>query len=107
MKVIGKVRCLSGPVWSDAVVCTGNGHEHEGKGCGAVMVIDGNDLFSTCREDAYGIKYSMTVCCCECGALTNVNLYRGPFTLAKQLPSSDKWFSNRIREEKRGKEKKQ
>lgn len=69
MKVIKKGREQKG--WSKEKECTGQGNE--GVGCGAILLVEAEDLFQTsssCRDET---DYFVTFQCPECGVKTDVD----------------------------------
>ena len=74
MKVIKKGRSQKG--WSKEFKCTGNGNGNGG--CGAILLVEQNDVFKTrnhCRDET--TVYN-TFKCVECGVLTDIESV--PFT---------------------------
>ena len=72
MKVIKKGRPQKG--WAKECTCTGSGNG--GGGCGAVLLVEEDDLFRTGRHYYDGTSDSyVTFACGECGVLTDINGY--------------------------------
>lgn len=68
MRVIQKGRDQKG--WSKEQTCTGKGNQ--GGGCGAVLLVEQDDLFNTfnhCRDET---DTFVTFRCPECGVLTDI-----------------------------------
>jgi len=69
MKVIKKGRDQKG--WSTEATCTGSGNG--GGGCGAVLLVEASDIFTTHSNHYDGSRDSYrTFKCCECGVLTDI-----------------------------------
>ena len=75
MKVIKPGRAQSG--WAKRFKCTGAGNS--GGGCGAVLLVEHNDLYLTHNYD-YGGGHDVytTFRCCGCGVQTDIERYTGP-----------------------------
>lgn len=75
MKVVKKGNGAVG--WSKELTCTGAGNE--GRGCGAVLLVEEDDVYSTqggVKDETY---YYTTFVCTECGVATDFRdpLFRG------------------------------
>ena len=70
MKVLKKGRKQSG--WAKEMICTGRGNG--GGGCGAKLLVEEGDLFST-SSSSYdgGTEYFRTFKCPECGVKTDLD----------------------------------
>lgn len=78
MKVISKGRQQKG--WSTEAKCTGHGNGMGG--CGAVLLVEQDDLYLTKNCDYTGdCDYFVTFQCVECGVETDL----------PSVPSSIKW----------------
>jgi hypothetical protein len=85
MKVIKKGRQQSG--WSNEFKCTGSGNG--GGGCGAVLLVETPDLFTTHHHDhGGGHDVFVTFECSECGVLTDIK-HSG--VSHRDLPSRSDW----------------
>lgn len=82
MKVVKAGRTQKG--WAKEHKCTGAGNK--GGGCGAVLLIEQDDLFQTGRHSYDGSSdYFVTFKCAACGVLTlrGRRLARGPYRSRK------------------------
>lgn len=85
MKVIIPGREQKG--WAREYTCTGEGNE--GGGCGAVLLVEENDLFTTTSSCMGEIDYYVTFKCEACGILTDIK-ERPAHT--KKLPTEKEWL---------------
>lgn len=82
MKVIAKGSGQKG--WSTQTKCTGGGNG--GGGCGAELLVEQPDLFTTSSSDMGGdTETHITFKCCECGVLTD--LKNVPYAIKATLPT--------------------
>lgn len=81
MKVLKKGREQKG--WAKEYECTGVGNGMGG--CGAVLLVEQDDLFRTCSSDYTGdCEYYTTFQCCECKILTDIP--RADYRNSRELP---------------------
>jgi len=84
MKVIKKGRQQTG--WAKESVCTGKGNG--GGGCGAVLLVEKDDLYQTSRGDYLGdYEHYTTFCCSDCAVETDIE---SPFS-PHALPTKRVW----------------
>lgn len=93
MKVIKKGRPQKG--WAEEFECTGSGNN--GGGCGAILLVEQDDLFKTfhhCRDET---DTFVTFKCSQCGVLTDIGKYPSkiPINIASNLKSQETWEENR------------
>jgi hypothetical protein len=71
--------------WSKKIECTGNGNGYFG--CGAILLVEGSDLFKTTNTD-------ITFKCPECGNLTDLPRNEIlPIGMANRIPANQyKWL---------------
>jgi len=81
MKVVKKGRQQKG--WSKEFTCTGKGNGNGG--CGAVLLVEQPDLYSTHHYD-YGGGHDVftTFQCCECGVETDITV---PSQILHSIPN--------------------
>ena len=75
--------------WAKKFKCTGNGNG--GGGCGAKLLVEKEDVFTTCRHYMDGttdIYYTFE--CLDCGVLTDFD-YSGP----KPVLTRSEWLKRR------------
>ena len=89
MKVLAKGSGAKG--WSKEMKCSGNGNG--GGGCGALLLVERNDLFTTSNSDMSGdTEYFTTFKCPECGVRTDLEgKDRPPSVIVSSLPSYAAW----------------
>jgi len=81
-----------GKAWSKKVKCTGQGNG--GGGCGALLLIEKEDLYQTSRE-CYGDNcptYYTTLMCQECGVETDIEV---PDFIKKNLIKKATYLKNK------------
>ena len=86
MKVIKPGREQKG--WSQEFTCTGNGNG--GGGCGAVLLIEEDDLYYTENSFMGETNRYTTFKCCACGVETDLSTKDTP-RLNKAIPSKEQW----------------
>jgi hypothetical protein len=84
MKVIKKGTGQKG--WSTEATCTGNGNG--GGGCGAVLLVEQDDLFSTMSSARDEDTYYTTFRCVECKVLTDIK--NVPANIEREVRSKTK-----------------
>lgn len=85
MKVLKIGRKQSG--WAGEFTCDGRGNGSGG--CGALLLVERDDLFYTTRHYRDETDYFVTFKCSECGVLTDINdIFPG---LLRELPSLKEW----------------
>jgi hypothetical protein len=72
MKVIKQGRVAG---WAKELNCTGAGAGRRGSGCGAQLLVEYGDLYTTEHQASY---YSVTFTCPECRVMTDIKDYDGP-----------------------------
>lgn len=73
--------------WAQNFVCTGNGNN--GGGCGAVLLVEEQDLFTTHSSHYDGSNDSyITFQCAQCGVLTDIPQSKAPHV---SLPNHETW----------------
>jgi len=88
MKVIKKGKRQG---WTKRVTCTGNGNG--GFGCGAILEVCEEDLFSTGRSFMDGSTETYTtIRCCACEKLTDLRDSDHPTCT---LPTMQAWYNTR------------
>ncbi len=68
MKVLKEGRKQKG--WAKEFTCTGNGNS--GGGCGAVLLVEQEDVFRTYRNCLHETDVFNTFRCAACGVLTDI-----------------------------------
>ncbi len=86
MKVLKPGRPQKG--WSTEATCTGNGNGDGG--CGAVLLVEQDDLFRTTRCCRDEVDYFTTFACPQCGVLTDLHEPL-PYSLKSKLPDETAW----------------
>ncbi len=82
MKVLKKGRPQRG--WSTEQVCTSNGNR--GRGCGAKLLVELDDLFQTASSSLHETDYFVTFECPSCGVWSDVKEADWPTIPAGGLP---------------------
>lgn len=85
MKVIKKGRPQAG--WAAEIVCTGWGNK--GGGCGALLLVEKDDLFKTYRNSRDETETFTTFRCPECGIWTDLNGVSLPFKVRERDSGCD------------------
>jgi hypothetical protein len=87
MKVIIPGRPQNG--WSKEFTCTGAGNGNGG--CGAVLLVEQDDLYQTSRSFYDGSsEYYVTFKCCECGVETDAKDV--PCNISNKLITKEDWI---------------
>jgi hypothetical protein len=91
MKVLKKGRGQKG--WSIEATCTGAGNG--GGGCGALLLVEQDDLFKTfitsfCEPPDVCVSFV----CSECGVMTDIE-DSVPIYVARSLPDKGDWSAKR------------
>lgn len=68
MKIIKKGREQKG--WASEFECTGSGNGDGG--CGAILLVEEEDVYLTSSSALHEIDYYNTFKCCACGVLTDI-----------------------------------
>lgn len=87
MKVIKSGDSRNG--WSKKLVCTGEGYN--GRGCGAVLLVEQDDLFHTTSHCMDETEYFTAFACPECGCLTDTKTSHRPTA----FPYCKDWAASR------------
>lgn len=84
-----------GPGWSLKVRCTGDGNG--GGGCGALLLVEKDDLYTTYRESIDGTREDfVTLCCCCCGMETDIGKKDVPYAIKDKLPNKKDYKKNEL-----------
>jgi hypothetical protein len=86
MKVIKPGRDQKG--WAEEFKCTGKGNQ--GGGCGAILLVEQDDLFRTTNSCMGETDSFITFRCMACGVLTDIAASKSP-SAARSLPSHLEW----------------
>ena len=86
MKLIRPGRDQKG--WSKEFVCTGDGNGNGG--CGAVLLVEEDDIFRTSSCHQGEVDQFHTFRCCACGVDTDIEV---PVRVASKAPSKSIWLS--------------
>ena len=76
--------------WAGEFTCTGAGNSDGG--CGAKLLVEQRDLFSTIRSSMGESDLCTTFKCCACGVLTDIPPSKAP---SARLPTRSEWESSR------------
>jgi hypothetical protein len=89
MKVIQHGREQKG--WAKEFTCTGKGNGDGG--CGAVLLVEADDIFRTKHECYDGsTDHYTTFRCCECGVETDIDV---PGVVMDAAPYKKEWLERR------------
>lgn len=89
MKVIKEGRDQEG--WARECTCTGHGNKGSGDSCGAELLVEQDDLFSTCSTCMGETDCYVTFECPLCGIWTDID--NSPF-YPDDLPNYKTWKRN-------------
>lgn len=82
MKILEKGRAQTG--WSKEFRCTGDGNG--GGGCGALLLVEQDDVYQTSRCSMGDCDYFRTFTCGACGVETDIDA-----SIPFSIPTKTKW----------------
>jgi hypothetical protein len=78
--------------WEKEFECTGIGNDHMHKSCGALLIIEEEDLFITSFTNYGGDRETfITFQCIQCGSHTDVAREDVPEPVRRSIPSLEQW----------------
>ncbi len=89
MKIVKPGRDQQG--WAREFKCTGKGNQDGG--CGAVLLVERDDIFQTANSCMGETDYFVTFRCMSCGVLTDIAEGVSPES-PRSLPTKNSWFKS-------------